>query len=56
MKERISLRDVPQELMTPMLSMGKYLKKTGLDEKLTGVDQIPGIPAQRLRLLPGHAS
>src|SRR5579872_7027373 len=34
MKERISFRDVPQELMTAMLSMGNYLKKTGLDEKL----------------------
>jgi AhpD family alkylhydroperoxidase len=34
MKERISFRDVPQELMTAMLTMGKYLKTTGLDEKL----------------------
>ena len=34
MKERISFRDVSQELMTAMLSMGNYLKTTGLDEKL----------------------
>jgi AhpD family alkylhydroperoxidase len=34
MKERISFKDVPQELMTGMLSMGNYLKKTGLDKKL----------------------
>jgi AhpD family alkylhydroperoxidase len=34
MKERISFREVAQELMTAMLTMGKYLKTTGLDEKL----------------------
>jgi AhpD family alkylhydroperoxidase len=34
MKERISFKDVPQDLMTTLLSMGNYLKKTGLDEKL----------------------
>jgi AhpD family alkylhydroperoxidase len=34
MKERISIKDVPQGLMTGMFSMGGYLKKTGLDEKL----------------------
>ncbi len=34
MKERISFKDVPQELMTAMLSMGSYLKTTGLDAKL----------------------
>ncbi len=35
MKERISMREVPKELMTPMLTMGNYLKTTGLDERLT---------------------
>lgn len=34
MKERISFKDIPQELMSGMLSMGNYLKKTGLDAKL----------------------
>ena len=34
MKERISFKDVPQDLMTVMFSMGNYLKNTGLDEKL----------------------
>ncbi|HMH23125.1 MAG TPA: carboxymuconolactone decarboxylase family protein [Puia sp.] len=34
MTERISFKDVPQELMTAMLSMGSYLKTTALDEKL----------------------
>ena len=34
MKERISIKDVPQELMAPMLSIGNYLKKSGLEEKL----------------------
>jgi AhpD family alkylhydroperoxidase len=49
MKERISFKDVSQELMTAMLSMGNYLKKTGLDEKLLElvkyrVSQINGCP------------
>ena len=34
MKERISFRDVPQELMTPMFSLSKALKNTELPEKL----------------------
>jgi AhpD family alkylhydroperoxidase len=34
MKERISFTDVPQELMTAMLSVGSHLKNNGLDEKL----------------------
>jgi AhpD family alkylhydroperoxidase len=34
MKERISFKDVPQDLMTAMLSLGNYLKNSGLDEKL----------------------
>lgn len=35
MKERISFRkDVSQELMTPMFAISKYLKKSGLEEKL----------------------
>jgi AhpD family alkylhydroperoxidase len=34
MKERISFKEVPQEPMTALLSLGNYLKKTGLDEKL----------------------
>ena len=34
MKERISFKDVPQDLMTVMFSMGNYLKNNGLDEKL----------------------
>ena len=34
MKDRIFFKDVPHELMTAMLSIGNYLKKSGLDEKL----------------------
>jgi AhpD family alkylhydroperoxidase len=34
MEERISFKDVPQELMTAMLSMDKQLKKSELDAKL----------------------
>ena len=34
MEERISFKDVPQDLMTAMLSMDKHLKKSGLDAKL----------------------
>jgi AhpD family alkylhydroperoxidase len=34
MEERISFKDVPQDLMTAMLSIGGCLEKTGLDEKL----------------------
>jgi AhpD family alkylhydroperoxidase len=34
MKERISFRDVPQELMTPMFSLSKALKNGELPEKL----------------------
>jgi AhpD family alkylhydroperoxidase len=34
MKERISFKDVPQDIMTAMFSLGNCLKNTGLDEKL----------------------
>src|ERR1700722_19890759 len=34
MKERISFRDVPQELMTPMFSLSKALKNSELSEQL----------------------
>jgi AhpD family alkylhydroperoxidase len=34
MKQRIPFNDVPQELMTAMLSIGKYLGTSELDEKL----------------------
>jgi AhpD family alkylhydroperoxidase len=34
MKERISFKDVPQEPMTALLSLGKHLKTSGLDPKL----------------------
>ncbi|MDP4216497.1 MAG: carboxymuconolactone decarboxylase family protein [Bacteroidota bacterium] len=34
MKERISFKDVSQELITPMFSISKQLKKSGLGEKL----------------------
>jgi AhpD family alkylhydroperoxidase len=34
MKERISFKDVPQDIMSAMLSLGNCLKNTGLDERL----------------------
>jgi len=34
MKERISFKDVPQEAVTALLSLGKFLKSSELDEKL----------------------
>ncbi len=34
MKERISFKDVSQELMGSLFSMGNYLKKSEVDKKL----------------------
>ena len=34
MKERISIKEVPQEPVTAMLTISKYLKNSGLEEKL----------------------